>query len=322
MTVRHFLEIDQHPPATLEALIDQAIAWKQDGLESHRDLCRGLGFGMLFDKPSTRTRLSFNMAGQQLGFNVLELDSSTMHFSKGKESIADTGRLFNLLLDALMYRTYSTTKIDDFCTTLTIPLLNGLTDWSHPCQVLADVMTVRERFGSLRGRKVVWVGDYTNVARSWLQAAAAFGIDFRLACPAKYSIPDKELADARQAGVQIAVDTDPRKMVEGVDVVSTDVWVSMGNAGDDGQRQVEADDPRQVEANRRRQVLAPYQVNEGLMAEAASDAIFLHCLPAIRGEEVTDGVIDGAQSAVWQQAENRLHIQKAILAWCVGKIDC
>lgn len=304
MSVRHFLDLDLIPASDLHDMIAQAIVWKQAGLSSHNTQCAGLSLATLFEKPSTRTRISFNLAAQQLGMYLVELDARTMHFSQGKESLQDTARMLNGFVDVLMYRTDKVAKFEALCTQLQIPLINGLSDLSHPCQIMADVMTVTERFGAMKGLRVLWVGDFNNVARSWCHAASKFDFELRLASPEGYAISAAEQQKFTAQGADIHCFRDPMQAAQGVDVINADVWVSMGD--DQPEARIAA--------------LQDYQVNAALMQQIDSEGIFLHCLPANRGQEVTSEVLDGAQSAAWQQAENRLHAQKAILAWCLKRL--
>jgi ornithine carbamoyltransferase len=254
---------------------------------------------MIFEKPSTRTRLSFDSAMRQLGGATIILRGDELQVGRG-ESIADTAKILSANVDAIMIRTGNPKVLTELAENATIPVINGLTDDSHPCQVMADVMTFEEKCGPIRGRKLAWVGDGNNMATSLIHAAVLFGFRLDLACPEELQ-PSKAVlqwAAARQG--QIYVTTDPVKAVADAACVITDTWVSMG----------------MKDAERRHRILAPYQVNDSLMNHAAKDAIFMHCLPAHRGEEVTADVIDGPRSVVFDEAENRLHVQKAILAWC------
>lgn len=257
--------------------------------------------GMIFEKPSTRTRVSFDVAMRQLGGQSIMLNHTDMQLGRG-ESIADTARVLSRYLDIVMIRANSHATLMSLADHADIPVINGLTDLSHPCQVMADLMTFEERLGPIEGRTVAWVGDGNNVAASWMHATVPFGFTLRVATPAELK-PEKILVDhVRKAGGDIVVTTDVRKAVTGADCIVTDTWVSMG----------------QSDAARRKRLLKPFAVDDALMRLAANDAIFMHCLPAYRGHEVTAEVIDGPQSAVWDEAENRLHAQKAILAWCLG----
>ena len=256
---------------------------------------------MIFEKPSTRTRVSFEVAMRQLGGDTIFLNTTDSQLGRG-ETIADTARVLSRYVDAIMIRTNQPQKLDDLARYATVPVINGLTDTSHPCQIMADVMTLQEHKGTAAGRVVAWCGDGNNVAASWIHAAVRFDFTLRLACPEVLS-PSPQLLDwARREGGQVQLTTDPEEAVAGADCVVADTWISMG---------VEAE-------TNRHNLLAPYRVDERLMAQAKPDAIFMHCLPVKRGEEVTAGVVDGPQSAVWDEAENRLHAQKGILAWCLG----
>ena len=305
MTCRHFLDVDQFDGATLRAIVDAAHAMKRAGKtvpKAYRpkDIEQSV-LVMIFEKPSTRTRISFDVAMRQLGGQTIALNHGDLQLGRG-ESIADTARVISRYADAVMLRANSHENLAEFAAHTTIPVINGLTDRSHPCQVIADIMTLEERRGPIGGCKVAWVGDGNNVATSWIHAAARMNFNLRLACPPQLS-PGRELmAWAEAEGADITLTDDANEAVEGVDCVVTDTWVSMG----------------QTDEGYRKQVLDPYAVNDALMSSAAPDAIFMHCLPAYRGNEVSASVIDGAQSAVFDEAENRLHAQKAILAWCLG----
>ena len=256
---------------------------------------------MIFEKPSTRTRVSFEVAARQLGGSAVVLSGNEMQLGRG-ESVADTARVLSRYVDAIMIRTDAHDKVEDLARHATVPVVNGLTDRSHPCQIMADVLTFEERKGPIRGRRLAYVGDAANnIVASLVHAAALFGFDLNLGCPPAFA-PDPALLDwARERQARVTVDPDPARAVGDADAVVTDTWVSMSDQ----------------DAERRHALLRPYQVDDGLMAKAANDALFLHCLPAHRGEEVTAEVIDGPASAVFDEAENRLHAQKAILAWCL-----
>jgi ornithine carbamoyltransferase len=261
----------------------------------------GTTIGLLFEKPSTRTRVSFEAGINQLGGQSLFLSTADIQLSRG-ESIADTARVLSRYLDALIVRTYDHAIVEEWARTATIPVINGLTDLCHPCQALSDLMTIREKKGTLSGIKIAYVGDGNNVANSLMEAAAKMGMAISLACPTGYE-PDQRVVDvarmeADRTGGSIEILANPHVGVKGADVVYTDVWVSMG---------------REREQSRRLKTLAPYQLNERLLKGAKPDAIVMHCLPAHRGQEITAGVLDGPQSVVLDQAENRLHMQKAIL---------
>jgi ornithine carbamoyltransferase len=287
----------------IEALLHRARELKamQRQGRSFRPLA-GKTLALLFDKPSTRTRVSFEAGMAQLGGASLYLERGQTQLSRN-EPIPDTARVLERYVDALVIRTFGQEVVEDFARHAAIPVINGLTDTHHPCQVLSDLMTVAERFGSVTGLKVAWVGDGNNVANSWITAALRLDFELYLACPRGYE-PDGALLDqARGAGRPVHLGEDPVWAVSGAQVVNTDVWASMG---------------QETEAAARRQVFRPYQVNAALLGHAAAQAMVLHCLPAHRGEEITDEVIDGPQSAVWDQAENRLHFQKALLEWLLA----
>jgi ornithine carbamoyltransferase len=295
---RHFLDIDQLDSAELRRVLDTGFAYKNGRRD--RPLA-GKTLAMIFEKPSTRTRVSFEVAVRQLGGDTIYLSTADSQLGRG-ETIADTARVLSRYVDAIMIRTNQPRKLDELAQHATVPVINGLTDTSHPCQIMADVMTLQEKKGSLAGKVVAWSGDGNNVAVSWIHAAVRFGLTLRLACPEQLSPPPRLFDWARQEGGSVELTTEPLDAVAGADCVATDTWISMG-----------------VEASvNRHNILAPYRVDERLMAHAKPDAIFMHCLPAKRGEEVTAGVIDGPQSVVWDEAENRLHAQKGILAWCLG----
>ena len=295
---RHFLDIDQLDTAELRGMLDAGFAYKNGRRD--RPLA-GKTLAMIFEKPSTRTRVSFEVAMRQLGGDTIYLSTADSQLARG-ETVADTARVLSRYVDAIMIRTNQPRKLDDLARHATVPVINGLTDTSHPCQIMADVMTLQEKKGPVAGKNEAWSGDGNNVSASWVHAAVRFGFTLRLACPGEL-IPPQRLFDwAEREGGRVSFTTDPVEAVAGADCVVTDTWISMG-----------------VEASvNRHNLLAPYRVDEHLMAHAKPDAIFMHCLPAKRGEEVTAGVIDGPQSVVWDEAENRLHAQKGILAWCLG----
>ena len=298
-TLRHFLDIDQFDTGELRAILDTGFAYK-NGRRRDRPLA-GKTLAMIFEKPSTRTRVSFEVATRQLGGDTIYLSAADSQLGRG-ETVADTARVLSRYVDAIMIRTNQPRKLDDLARYATVPVINGLTDTSHPCQIMADVMTLQEKKGPVAGKVVAWSGDGNNVAASWVHAAVRFGFTFRLACPEDLSPPQRLFDWARSEGGRVELTTDPMEAVSGADCVVTDTWISMG-----------------VEASvNRHNMLARYRVDEQLMAHAKPNAIFMHCLPAKRGEEVTPGVIDGPQSVVWDEAENRLHAQKGILAWCLG----
>ena len=296
---RHFLDVNQYSTGELRDILDLGIAYKS-GRRRDRPL-DGKTLALIFEKPSTRTRVSFEVAMRQLGGDTIVLGTADSQLGRG-ETIADTARVLSRYVDAIMIRTNEASKLDDMARHATVPVINGLTDASHPCQIMADVMTLEEKKGALRDQIVAWSGDGNNVAASWIHAAVRFGFELRLACPEPLQPPAPLVEWARREGGRVSLTVAPEEAVSGAGCVVTDTWVSMG-----------------AEAGvNRHNLLMPYQVNEVLMARAKPDAIFMHCLPAKRGEEVTAGVIDGPQSVVWDEAENRLHVQKGILAWCLG----
>ena len=296
---RHFLDLDQLDTATLRSIFDRAHKLRE---RTSKPLA-GKTLAMIFEKPSTRTRVSFEVGMRQLGGDVVVLDQASSQLGRG-ETIADTARVLSRYVDMIMIRTDDPAKLHELATHASVPVINGLTDHSHPCQVMADVMTFEQHRGSIEGATVLWSGDGNNVANSWIQAAALFGFDLRLACPESLEADAKTIAWAQQNGATILTGRDPFALAEGADCVVTDTWVSMGNGAE--------------EAARRHALLTPYQVNEALMAAAKPDALFMHCLPAHRGEEVVDAVMDGPHSVVWDEAENRLHAQKGIMMWCLA----
>jgi ornithine carbamoyltransferase len=299
--IRHFLDIDCLDAGTLRRILDLGHAYKRGDRPHGQPLpLSGRVLAMIFEKPSTRTRVSFETGMKQLGGDVITLTRSDTQLGRG-ETIADTARVLSRYVDAIMIRTDDPAKLQELSDYATVPVINGLTDRSHPCQVMADIMTFEEHRGPMAGKVVAWSGDGNNVAASWIQASARFGFEIRVACPVELH-PDRALVDKAVAeGAQVAVMADPKAAVAGADLVVTDTWTSMGVEENDG----------------RTALLAPYQVNAALMALARPDALFMHCLPAHRGEEVTDAVMDGPQSVVWDEAENRLHVQKGILTWCL-----
>jgi ornithine carbamoyltransferase len=296
--IRHFLDLIEISPRELRGMIAASRTMKRQPAESSRTL-EGKTLAMIFDKPSTRTRVSFDVAMHQLGGATILLTGQEMQLGRG-ETIADTARVLSRYVDALMIRTLDHAVLMELATHATVPVINGLTRRSHPCQVLADVMTFEEHRGPIRGKIVAWTGDSNNVLASWMHAAERFAFHLRVATPPELA-PKKGLLDwVKLSGAAICIGNNPEAAVTGADCVVTDTWVSMGDK--DGQR--------------RHNLLKPYQVNAMLMSRAKQDALFMHCLPAHRGEEVTEDVIDGPQSVVFDEAENRLHAQKGILAWC------
>ena len=298
--MRHFIDLKDFSADTLQMILDHAQAMKQAQRvgAGHEQPLAGKTVAMIFEKPSTRTRVSFEVGIVQLGGTPLVLSAQDLQLGRG-ETIEDTARVLSRYVDAIMIRCFDHDTALSLAEHATVPVINALTNRSHPCQLMADLQTMLEYHGPLAGQTVAWLGDGNNVASSWVEAAALFGFQLRMACPQGYAPPSELLAWARAKGGNIILTEDVAEAVDQVQSVVTDVWVSMGQEG--GSQQ---------------QDLAAYQVNEEVMKQAAGDAIFMHCLPAKRGLEVSAGVIDGTQSAVFDEAENRLHAQKAILAWC------
>jgi ornithine carbamoyltransferase len=301
---RHFLDLDELPVGELRAMLKAAQSMKaaRKAGTASKPLA-GKTLAMIFEKPSTRTRVSFDVGMRQLGGEAIMLTGAEMQLGRG-ETIADTARVLSRYVDAIMIRILSHDALTELARNATVPVINGLTRRSHPCQVMADVMTYEEHRGSIKGRTVAWTGDSNNVLASWMHAAQRFEFKLNVATPTELA-PEKWLRDwVKGSGAQIVLGNDAREAVAKADCVVTDTWVSMGDR----------------EGEKRHNLLRPYQVNGELMSLANKDALFMHCLPAHRGEEVTDEVIDGPQSVVFDEAENRLHAQKGILAWCFDTV--
>jgi ornithine carbamoyltransferase len=289
-------------PAVLRRMLDLGTRAKR-GEVAGKPLA-GKSVALIFEKPSTRTRVSFEVGIRQLGGDAIVLSSKDMQLGRG-ESPADTARVLSRYVDAIMLRTDNVAKIRELAEYATVPVINGLTDVSHPCQLMADVMTFEEHRGPIAGQVVAWTGDGNNVAQSFIQAAARFDFTLRLATPPELAPPAGLLAWAKAEGARIELTTDPVAAARGARCVVTDTWVSMS-------------DETEGEKASRHNLLAPYQLNEALLRHAAPDAIVMHCLPAHRGEEITEAVMDGPQSVVFDEAENRLHAQKGVLLWALG----
>lgn len=298
MSPRHFLRLSDYGRDDLLSLLDLAADLKARRARGEpHPLLAGKSLGMLFEKSSTRTRVSFEVGMVQLGGHALFLSPRDTQIGRG-EPLQDTARVLSRYVDAVMIRTFSQETLETFARFSTVPVINGLTDLLHPCQILADLLTVAERRGGLDGLTVAWVGDGNNMAHSWINAAQALGFTLRLACPAGYQPDEAILGPAQAAGARAYLVTEPLQAADGAHVVTTDVWASMG---------------QEEEQAIRKEAFAGYTVDRTVMAAADPAAVFLHCLPAHRGEEVTEEVLEGPQSAVWDEAENRLHAQKAIL---------
>jgi ornithine carbamoyltransferase len=297
---RHFLALSHFSKAELDALFSLTAELKQKqkkGVEHH--LLKGKTLAMIFEKSSTRTRVSFEVGMFQLGGHPLFISTKDSQIGRG-EPIKDTARVMSRYCDGVMIRTYGQEIVEEFARYSSVPVINGLTDLFHPCQIMADLFTVIEHKGGYQGLKFAWIGDGNNMANTWIEAAAIFGFDLTLACPEGYDPNPEVLALAKQhGGSRIVVTRDPKEAARDADVLNTDVWASMG---------------QEQEQKIREQAFAGFQLDEGLLDLARGNAMVLHCLPAHRGEEITDQVIEGPHSAVWDEAENRLHVQKAIMA--------
>ncbi|KAA2215261.1 ornithine carbamoyltransferase [Pseudoroseomonas oryzae] len=299
---RHFLELSDFDAPTLRRMLDLAARAKSGQLKDKP--LAGKTVGLIFEKPSTRTRVSFEVGVHQLGGHPIMLSAKEMQLGRG-ESVADTARVLSRYVDAIMLRTDSVAKLRELARHATVPVINGLTDVSHPCQLMADVLTFEEHRGPIAGKVIAWTGDGNNVAQSFIQAAARFNFTLRLATPPELAPPAQLIDWARREGATIELTSDPVEAVRGAACVVTDTWVSMSDEKDGG-------------PTARHNQLAPYQLNEALLAQAAPDAIVMHCLPAHRGEEITEAVIEGPQSVVFDEAENRLHAQKGVLLWALA----
>ena len=306
---RHFLDLGDAGGDAIAAMLNDAqdrksarLGWPKGRADSDAPLA-GHVLAMIFEKNSTRTRVSFDMAMRQLGGSAIVMDAGTTQIGRG-ESIADTARVLSRMVDAIMIRTDDHAKIEELAHYASVPVINGLTDRSHPCQIMADLLTVIESGKALPGLEVAWLGDGNNVLNSIVEAAGLMKFNVRIGVPEGYDSNLATIERARVGGAQISVHRNAGEAARGADVVITDTWVSMGQSG----------------AEARIAAMSPFQVNPALMAEAAPDALFLHCLPAHRGEEVTDAVLDGPQSQVWDEAENRIHAQKSVLRWVFGQL--
>ena len=307
--IRHFLNLSDAGGDAVAAMLADAIdrkalriGWPKGKADADAPLS-GHTLGMIFEKNSTRTRTSFEMAMKQLGGDSMFMAAGQMQLGRG-ESIADTARVLSRYVDAILIRTDDHAKVEELAAYASVPVINGLTDLSHPCQIVADLLTIVEQGKPLPGLEVAWLGDGNNVLNSIVEAAGLFKFNVRIAVPKGYDSDEAFIAVAKAADAKVLLTRDATEAVTGADIVVTDTWVSMG----------------QEHAHNKIAAMMPYQVNERLMSAAKPDAKFLHCLPAHRGEEVTDSVIDGPQSLIWDEAENRLHAQKSILLWCFGQL--
>ncbi len=305
----HFLDLHTTDADALRAILDKARAIKsaRDGAPraapDSDPALKDRMVALVFEKPSTRTRISFDLGVRQMGGQTMVLSGSELQLGHG-ETIADTARVLSRFVDLIMIRTFDEAVLHELAEHATVPVINGLTNESHPCQIMADVMTFEEHRGPIAGRKVVWSGDGNNVCASFLHAAGQFGFDLTFTGPEALDPDPKAVAFARDRGSRVEIERDPFVAMRGADLVVTDTWVSMHDS--------------QSTRERRHTLLRAYQVNDALMAAASPEALFMHCLPAHREEEVTNSVMDGPQSVIWDEAENRLHAQKAILRWCLG----
>ena len=307
--MRHFLDLSALTKADVRAILNEAhqrkrarAGWPKAAPDSDAPL-HGHALAMIFQKNSTRTRVSFDIGIRQLGGVPIIMNASETQLGRG-ETVEDTARVLSRMVDAVMIRANNHQDVLDFAAASAVPVINGLTDLSHPCQILADIMTIEEWRGPIDGKTIAWLGDGNNVCMSFVHAAEKLPFTLRIATPPNYAPRRQEIEAAQKAGAQVRVTNDPHAAISGADVVITDTWVSMGDTDKDA----------------RMKAFPPYAVDEVIMQRAAPDAIFLHCLPAHRGEEVMDAVMDAPNSAVWDEAENRIHAQKAVMLWCLGKI--
>ena len=308
--MRNFINISDCSSKELRAIIDEAKNRKQRRLELNKSASdedkpfEGKSMAMIFEKPSTRTRMSFDIAVKQLGGSSIILNPESIHYGKGDETLKDTAKVLTEYVDIVMLRTSSHKNLEEFGIHLKIPVINGLSDMSHPCQIMSDVFTFEESKGVITGKTISWIGDgNNNMSNSLIEAAGKFNFNLKIGCPKKYS-PDKKILNwAKKNKVNLTITAKPLEAVKNSDCIMTDKWVSMND---------------KVNKKQKKKILKPYQVNKKLMSKANPDAIFMHCLPVGRGEEVSDEVIDGKQSVVWRQALNRVHIQKSIIIWCLS----
>jgi len=304
---KHFLDIHSMGKAALREILDRARTTKAAraglprGMQDAQRPLEGYLLALIFEQPSTRTRVSFDVAMRQLGGGCILLNGGEMQIGRG-ETVADTARVLSRYVDIIMLRTDDHGKMQELADHATVPVINGLSNAGHPCQVMADIMTFEEHRGPIAGKRVAWIGDGNNMARSWIEATHRFDFELMLACPPELAPPAPCVEDAVKRGGAVQLTHDAYAAAAGADAVVTDTWVSMGDQ----------------EADRRHNLLAPYRVDQDIMAAAAPQAIFMHCLPAHRGEEVTADVMDGPQSVVFDETENRLHAQKGILTWCLA----
>lgn len=307
--MNHFLDIHKTDATALRGIIDQASAMKQarlgrpKGAVDDEQPLAGHMVALIFEKPSTRTRVSFDVGVRQMGGQTMVLSGKDMQLGHG-ETIADTARVLSRYVDLIMIRTFDESVLLEMAEYADVPVINGLTDRTHPCQIMADILTYEEHRGSIKGKKVVWTGDGNNVCASFLHAAGQFGFDLTFTGPEQLDPEEEFVGLARKAGANVTIERDALKAVAGADLIVADTWVSMHDS--------------QSSKERRHNLLRSYQVNDELMSHAKPDALFMHCLPAHREEEVTSAVMDGPQSVIFDEAENRLHAQKAVMRYCLG----
>ena len=307
--MKNFLNISEVPAKELRLIIDEAKTRKLNRIKFNKsspDIDKpfdGKSMVMIFEKPSTRTRISFDIAVKQLGGSSIILNPDGIHYGKGDESIKDTSKVLSEYIDIIMIRTNSHKNLEEFGKHSKVPVINGLSEQSHPCQIMSDILTFEETKGSINEKTISWIGDgNNNMSNSLIEAAGKFNFNLKIGCPKKYTPAKKILNWAKKNKVKLTVTTKPEEAIKDSDCVMTDKWISMND---------------KVNKNQKKKSLKPYQVNKKLMSKAKSDAIFMHCLPVGRGEEVTNDIIDGKQSVVWRQALNRVHVQKSIIKWCL-----
>ncbi|GAB2177138.1 ornithine carbamoyltransferase [Dongia sp. agr-C8] len=303
--IRHFLDLDVLPPETLRTIIEAGKALKRGEFPNgNKKPLADRALAMIFEKPSTRTRVSFELGMKKLGGDAVVLERESSQLGRG-ETVADTARVLSRYVDCIMVRTTKEQKLKELADNATVPVINGLTDRTHPCQLMADVMTFEEHRGAIAGKRVTWSGDGNNMATSWIHAAVQFGFELNIACPGNLAPPQDVVQWAEKQGRgKVRISSNPHEAAKGADCIVTDTWVSMGDA----------------DTLDRTEQLRRFQVDDAMMKLAAPGAVFMHCLPAHRGDEMTASVIDGPQSVVWDEAENRLHAQQGILLWCLGVI--
>jgi len=295
--IKHFLDLNKINYKEIRKILDLSKSYKQ-GITSGHDILKGKTLCLIFEKPSTRTRVAFEIAMQQLGGTVTILEEERSHLGR-RETLSDTARVLSRYIDAIVYRTGPSNKLYELANFSTIPVINGLNDETHPCQLLADIMTFEENLGIIQGKTITWSGDFNNVCRTWTQVAKILNFNFHLACP-KSLIDKKTMLELKKIK-NIKIFDKPESASKNTDCIITDTWFSMG----------------QKVSNKKRNILKPFQVNEKLLSYAKKNAIFMHCLPAHRGEEISKDILEHPKSVVWDEAENRLHTQKAILTWCL-----